>query len=86
MQDNMGSPSHFENLKTLIKNDKLSEVIEILNQNIATLKTTIAEEELLQINARVSTLNRERNLGIISNESYNLERNKLRNICSSARQ
>ncbi|WP_143473449.1 tetratricopeptide repeat protein [Flavilitoribacter nigricans] len=67
-------------LKELITEDDIRGVIEALQANLDDLQGQILEADLMQYAARLSNMEREKDLGIIMQERYNIERNQLRQI------
>jgi Flp pilus assembly protein TadD len=67
-------------LKELITEDDIRGVIEALQQNLNKLEGAILEAELMQYAARLNGMEREKNLGIIPEDRYRIERNQLRQI------
>lgn len=67
-------------LKELITEDDIRGVIEALQANLDDLQGQILEADLMQYAARLSGIEREKGLGIIPQERYNIERNQLRQI------
>lgn len=67
-------------LKELITEDDIRGVIEALQQNLNDLDGAILETDLMQYAARLSSMEREKDLGIIPEEHYRIERNQLRQI------
>ncbi len=71
-----------EELKNMLLNDELKEVIDRLRAHLPELRGQVTEEELLQYAARLNAVEREWKLGIITAERYGIEKNQLRQILS----
>lgn len=69
-----------EELKNMLLNDELKEVIDRLRAHLPELRGQVTEEELLQYAARLNAVEREWKLGIITAERYGIEKNQLRQI------
>lgn len=67
-------------LKDLITEDDIRGVIDALQSNLDDLQGQILEGDLMQYAARLSSIEREKDLGIIPLDRYNIERNQLRQI------
>lgn len=67
-------------LKIMITEDDIKGVIYTLQEHISDLKGQIMEADLLQYTARLNGMEREKDLGIIPLDRYNIERNQLRQI------
>lgn len=76
----MNIPTITKQLKKLITDDNIKGVIDLLQQHIRVLDGQISEPELMQYAARLSSIDREKDLGIISSDRYSIERNQLRQI------
>jgi len=69
-----------DELKDMLVNDQLHEVITRLRAHLPELRGQVTEEELLQYTARLNAVEREWKLGIITAERYGIEKNQLRQI------
>lgn len=69
-----------DELKNMLLNDELKEVIDRLRAHLPELRGQVTEEELLQYAARLNAVEREWKLGIITAERYGIEKNQLRQI------
>jgi tetratricopeptide (TPR) repeat protein len=76
----MSKQAYLDQLKELLIKDELGKAIEILMARLPELGDQLSEAELMQYAARLSGVEREKNLGIIPAERYNIERNQLRQI------
>jgi Flp pilus assembly protein TadD len=67
-------------LKEMLIQDELDDVIDLLRENLEMLNGQVSEADILQYAARLNSLEREKGLGIISSERYSIEKNQLRQI------
>jgi len=76
----MSKQTYLDQLKELLIRDKLGKAIALLMARLPELGDQLSEAELMQYAARLSGVEREKNLGIIPSERYNIEKNQLRQI------
>lgn len=69
-----------QQLKERITGDDIRGVLDLLQEHLIKLEGQVLEADLLQYSARLNGIEREKNLGIIPQERYNIERNQLRQI------
>jgi tetratricopeptide (TPR) repeat protein len=76
----MDSKELVSRLKEMIMDDQVQQVVALLLQEHQRLDVPFSEADLLQISGRLSSIEREKNLGIITNEQYSIARNQLRQL------
>jgi hypothetical protein len=76
----MDSKELVSRLKEMIMEDQVQQVVALLLQEHQRLDVPFSEADLLQISGRLSSIEREKNLGIITNEQYSIARNQLRQL------